>query len=420
MADNALITISSIEEGDISRDRIVDGDSIPDELFCPICQCLLWKPRSCASCQHLFCQKCVQRWLENPNSGKSCPFRCQTFEDRRCPPSIQSILSRINIHCRNSEFGCSETVRYDQLENHEYVQCQYLTKQCSECNKLILVSKYDEHQQTPGFCIPCPIQCTICRSSFEKSLFREHFHQCCQKRIIQLNQIEMVRRLLTGQPMTPPSIGETWFRNTGNTMELIEEQRRNFRLPTSLKGVDSVRRAREQNCDYFYHALMMLKFVVLNWSKIPFFLYTFTSGGFFAFGILVVHFYRVFACWAYQNIYYGPILISICSSLLSCGISRIFQSVSDSIIIICLCCFMFLYWICILRVHLEMLETEALFNRPMLSTVFCGVGLLIIKLILLLIRFYHGLIPMNDRLTLFTVLNFYVAYTQRNQQTQRV
>ncbi|CAF4367619.1 unnamed protein product, partial [Rotaria sp. Silwood2] len=46
---------SSIEGGDIDRDRIVDGHLLPDEYFCPICRCLLWNPRSCASCQHLFC-----------------------------------------------------------------------------------------------------------------------------------------------------------------------------------------------------------------------------------------------------------------------------------------------------------------------------------------------------------------------------
>jgi hypothetical protein len=228
MASNALMTISSIEEGDIDRDRIVDGNLVPDELFCPICRYLLWKPRSCASCQHLFCEKCIQRWIEDPISGKSCPFRCQTFEDRRCSPAIQSLLSRINIHCRNSEFGCSQILRYDQLEYHENVQCQYLSKRCSECNKLILLSTFDEHQRIPGLCIPCPIQCTICKNSFEKSLFREHFHQCSQQQINLLNQIARLQRILTGQTM---------YQNTVNAAQLIEEQRQNSRLPTKDGGV---------------------------------------------------------------------------------------------------------------------------------------------------------------------------------------
>jgi len=79
MANNEIVTISSIEEGDIDRDRVVDGDLVPDEYFCPICQYLLWKSRSCSSCQHLFCEKCIRTWIENPNSGKRCPFRCEPF-----------------------------------------------------------------------------------------------------------------------------------------------------------------------------------------------------------------------------------------------------------------------------------------------------------------------------------------------------
>jgi hypothetical protein len=43
MTSNTLVTILSIEEeGDIDRDRIVDGGLVPDELFCPICQYLLF------------------------------------------------------------------------------------------------------------------------------------------------------------------------------------------------------------------------------------------------------------------------------------------------------------------------------------------------------------------------------------------
>jgi hypothetical protein len=74
---NTLGNLSS----NIDRNRIVNGDLVPDEYFCPICRNLLWKPRSCSTCQHLFCEKCIQTWIENSASGK------------RCPPYIQSLLS---------------------------------------------------------------------------------------------------------------------------------------------------------------------------------------------------------------------------------------------------------------------------------------------------------------------------------------
>jgi hypothetical protein len=45
MTSYLVVTISSIEEEDIDRDRIVDGDLVPDEYFSPICEYLLWKAR---------------------------------------------------------------------------------------------------------------------------------------------------------------------------------------------------------------------------------------------------------------------------------------------------------------------------------------------------------------------------------------
>ncbi|CAF1504782.1 unnamed protein product, partial [Adineta steineri] len=73
-----------MEEGNIDRDRIVDGHLVDDDFFCPVCQCLLWKPCACSKCRHLFCRKCLYTWLENPNSGRRCPFRCEPFEEQDC------------------------------------------------------------------------------------------------------------------------------------------------------------------------------------------------------------------------------------------------------------------------------------------------------------------------------------------------
>jgi ribosomal protein L39E len=52
--------------------------------------------------------------------------------------------------------------------------------------------------------------------------------------------------------MTSPNPAFTLFQNAMNKIRLIEEQKQNSRLPTSLKSVDAVRQAREQNCSHFY------------------------------------------------------------------------------------------------------------------------------------------------------------------------
>lgn len=192
MASNARGTLPEADEGDIDRDRVVNGDSLLDEYFCPICQYLLWKPRSCSSCQHLFCERCIRTWLESANLYRKCPFRCQPYVDRPCPPSVQSLLSHLNIRCRNSTLGCTQIVPYDRLEYHQNIECQYLSQKCMECNQLVLLLKFEEHQRIVGLCRPSPIKCTICEGFISKNDFCDHFYNCRQRRIEQLNTMRLI------------------------------------------------------------------------------------------------------------------------------------------------------------------------------------------------------------------------------------
>ncbi|CAF5189968.1 unnamed protein product, partial [Rotaria magnacalcarata] len=113
----------------IHRERIINGDTVPDEYVCPVCRCRLWNPCLCASCQHLFCQKCIRIWHEYSKNNQQWPL----YEERRCPPSFQSLLSHVKIKCRNTLLGCSEVLSYDSLEQYEKFECEYLTQTCSEC-----------------------------------------------------------------------------------------------------------------------------------------------------------------------------------------------------------------------------------------------------------------------------------------------
>jgi hypothetical protein len=191
-------------------------------------------------------------------------------------------------------------------------------------------------------------------------------------------------------------------------MQLFEQQQQMARLPTNLKGVDAVRRAREQNCGHFYHILIMLRFILLNSSKIPYFILIFSTGGFTAVGVLIIGIYTIFSHWAYTQIYRGPVFIILLSYILCYGTSIFFQFVSDSTIIFCFGLLIFL-WGCTSRASLEILEMNALFNRTILSIVFCCIGILIMKIILLLIRFYYWSMPTYVAAGLVTFLNFYLG-----------
>jgi hypothetical protein len=361
-----------MEKVDIDRERIVNGDRLPKEYFCSICRNLLWKPRSCSTCQHLFGEKCIQTWIKNPTSSKRCPFRCEPFEDCQCPPYVQSLLSHVNIHCQNSEFGCKEILSYDQLENHQNIQCKYLSQQCSECDRLIRISKLTEHQQTAGLCIPSPIKCTICENYIEKTNFREHFHRCCKQKITTNNEQTVPANAVAG-----------FLQSTITTAQLFEQQKQMSQLPTSLKGVDEVRRVQEQNRGHFYHVLIILKFLTLNWSKSPYFILILELTGFIVISRTIIGVYNTFCHWTYQQVDRGSPLFLLLSYLSYYATSMICQSISDTMIIFFLCLLLFSCG-CMDRGPLEIHEMYYLINKTIVNIIIGCIGLFILKIILLL------------------------------------
>ena len=107
-----------VERVGIDRSSIVtDGaEEVLGDCLCPICYCLLRKPRSCAGCRQVFCEKCIQTWLQ---TRQTCPFRCPVYEDRQCPSEVLSVLSRLKIRCQQNPCGCNRLIPYNQLEEHE-------------------------------------------------------------------------------------------------------------------------------------------------------------------------------------------------------------------------------------------------------------------------------------------------------------
>ena len=263
------------EENNIEQSRIVADHELPSEYFCPVCQCLLWKPVSCSTCQHLFCRACIQLWSQNTDGVKKCPFRCQPFEERRCPPYFQTLLSRLQIRCRNASLGCKEILSYDALEHHESVTCQFLTRACVECQQLVLVEKVFEHENTLGACNPLPIKCVICEEYVQKLLFRKHFDCCYQERTHELWRRARLRQNFQGATQGAQQATndiQVFLQANIEATQLIEQQRNFSRLPTKLKGLNDVLESRQEQFGYSYRIYAMFKFILLNWSRAPFLL----------------------------------------------------------------------------------------------------------------------------------------------------
>lgn len=412
--ENSIIQSNySMEGGDIDRDRIVDGHLLPDEYFCTICRFLLWNPRSCASCQQLFCQKCIRTWLEYSKGSTQCPFRCQMYIERNCPPAFYSLLSKIKIQCRNSSFGCSEILTYDSLERHEAIECKHLTRKCVECMKLILVSEYEQHVLTPAACIPCPIRCVICQSFVEKNEFNDHFYQCYNTRMSNVFQQLVAEQTPQNPnqnvpPMTAQERNINFFRSMFNTFNLIREQRENSRLPTTLLGVDKIQQARERGCSHLYHMFLMIMFVLTNWRRAPQLIYLISLGAFAATGLLFVGLYVLLLTLIRKHIYLGVFVLMLLSSLASYGMSYLLQCMTDFSIILLYGSLLFCTG-CLLRGPLEVYDLDPYLHNTCFNIGRCCFGILIGKITLLMFRFFFWCFPFYLIAAILTFINTFIA-----------
>jgi len=127
---------STAELGYLDSSRICNNDrrsEVGPELLCCICHNVLWKPVACTTCENAFCAGCIRTWVNKQTSSKqvACPFNC-IFQEKRAPPILNSILSKLQIYCAYAPNGCDEVVSYDALEKHEQT-CPYERTPCKIC-----------------------------------------------------------------------------------------------------------------------------------------------------------------------------------------------------------------------------------------------------------------------------------------------
>ena len=96
-----------------------------EELICPICRFVLQDPLQIRGCEHAFCATCIHEWLQR---SQTCPIDRSSVEngedDLISPPRIlRNLLSRLEIECDNAEYGCTQRIRLDNLEQHLKVGC---------------------------------------------------------------------------------------------------------------------------------------------------------------------------------------------------------------------------------------------------------------------------------------------------------
>lgn len=81
-----------------------------NELCCPICLNILWRPVACQSCESPFCSTCISKTMQG-NSGQ-CPMKCYVYKERACPPFIFRQLTKMRIDCIYQPNGCKEVCSF--------------------------------------------------------------------------------------------------------------------------------------------------------------------------------------------------------------------------------------------------------------------------------------------------------------------
>ncbi|KAK9941871.1 hypothetical protein M0R45_007564 [Rubus argutus] len=106
----------------ISDDPINVTLNDPGVLDCPICCETLTIPIfQCDNNGHIACSSCSSKIHQ-------CPSCSSPFGSSRCR-AIEKVLESSTTSCRNSKYGCKETMTYDKKREHEK-ECMHLPCSC--------------------------------------------------------------------------------------------------------------------------------------------------------------------------------------------------------------------------------------------------------------------------------------------------
>lgn len=94
----------------------------PDVLDCPICLDPLITPVFQCENGHIACSTCCTK------VKRKCPSCCLPIGYNRCR-AIEKVIESIRVSCKNSRYGCKETMPYSKKNEHEQT-CPHATCYC--------------------------------------------------------------------------------------------------------------------------------------------------------------------------------------------------------------------------------------------------------------------------------------------------
>ena len=260
ISPNKIILPLSENRSGILDEYIQTDDKNCQEIFtCSICQCLVWDPVCCFSCDKPFCRSCRFQYGEK----KQCPFKCDTYNLREVTRNEKDYLNKISIKCTNN--GCLKYIKYYDYKNHlekcefrkyhcnnepckeegffndmvrHSENCPYRKIVCQKCKKYVKYCENDMHQKT--LCPENIIKCKYCHSSMKRRVYLEE-HQsknnsnpnCLKKQIENIK--DFYERKLSEK--------RTIINNLNNKINILEKKKNHYKKENDdlKKSVEEMR-----------------------------------------------------------------------------------------------------------------------------------------------------------------------------------
>lgn len=128
-------------------------ERLNDCLLCALCSNVAYKPKCCNACLATFCDNCIRETFASKEAC-ICGDKTQIFE---APKLILKMLSKRQFYCSNKDYGCNDTIFYENIIEHEKT-CKFKLIKCKnpECDVKLLEDKIKEHQNLcPYNKVPC-------------------------------------------------------------------------------------------------------------------------------------------------------------------------------------------------------------------------------------------------------------------------
>jgi hypothetical protein len=165
-------------EGGISQELVTESHkSLSAELVCSICLEIVRNPKLCKSCQHMFCNDCINKQL---SKSKFCPNRC-VYKDQEVNLIFKKILYKIEFKCLYYKSGCNSIILYENFDKH-IESCIWGDYKCLSPGCLIIANFRDIKSHVEK----CPLKlvyCDFCLKEVCKKNYESHYEECSNKEV---------------------------------------------------------------------------------------------------------------------------------------------------------------------------------------------------------------------------------------------